>query len=104
MILFVPSTGFQSSAILPIALPGGSRTSRTSFSEIIVPGTLPLSGQNTLRIGYRITEERKRIELDLVREACHRGQLREAHPQSVREIHAARHRPGLGEEQALGNP
>src|SRR6266581_5483898 len=36
MILFVPSTGLQSSATLPIALPGGSRTSRTSGSEIIV--------------------------------------------------------------------
>src|SRR6266545_6079509 len=36
MILFVPSIGFQSSATLPIALPGGSRTSRTSGSEIIV--------------------------------------------------------------------
>src|SRR3989449_3076319 len=36
MILFVPSTGFQSSATFPIALPGGSRTSRISGSEIIV--------------------------------------------------------------------
>src|SRR6266540_2083299 len=36
MILFVPSIGFQSSATLPVALPGGSRTSRTSGSEIIV--------------------------------------------------------------------
>src|SRR6266571_8842016 len=36
MILFVPSTGFQSSATFPVALPGGSRTSRTSDSEIIV--------------------------------------------------------------------
>src|SRR5205823_7349659 len=57
MILFVPSTGFQSSATLPIALPGGSRTSRTSFSEIIVLGTLPVSEQNTLGSGYRITDE-----------------------------------------------
>src|SRR5438309_11065936 len=59
MILFVPSTGFHSSATLPIALPGGSRTSRTSFSEIIVLGTLPLSRQNTLHVRYRIVEERK---------------------------------------------
>src|SRR6195256_2418056 len=59
MILFVPSTGFHSSATLPIARPGGSRTSRTSFSEIIVLGTLPLSRQNTLGLGYRIVEERK---------------------------------------------
>src|SRR5437867_7302522 len=36
MILFVPSTGRQSSATFPIALPGGSRTSRISGSEIIV--------------------------------------------------------------------
>src|SRR5213594_3005242 len=36
MILFVPSTGFQSSATFPIAFPGGSRTSRISGSEIIV--------------------------------------------------------------------
>src|SRR6059036_305883 len=36
MILFVPSTGFQSSATFPIAFPGGSRTSRISGSEIII--------------------------------------------------------------------
>src|SRR5947199_8802620 len=59
MILFVPSTGFQSSATLPIALPGGSRTSRTSFSEVIVLATLPASEQNTLDSGYRIDEGRK---------------------------------------------
>src|SRR2546427_12578204 len=59
MILFVPSTSFHSSATLPIARPGGSRTSRTSFSVIIVIGTLPVPGQNTLGIGYRIAEERK---------------------------------------------
>src|SRR5436309_13431971 len=59
MILFVPSTGFQSSATLPIALPGGSRTSRTSFSEIIVLGTLLVLDQYSLGSGYRITDDRK---------------------------------------------
>src|SRR5437773_8384555 len=48
MILFVPSTGRQSSATFPIALPGGSRTSRISGSEIIAhPYTGPI-GLNTL--------------------------------------------------------
>ena len=55
-ILFVPSTGLQSSATFPIALPGGSRTSRISGSEIIVyryTGPIGLKhfvGQNRLML------------------------------------------------------
>src|SRR6266568_4147767 len=188
MILFVPSIGFQSSATLPIALPGGSRTSRTSGSEIIVyrytgpiglkhfstglpnPGgtevlppfvqerfharfrdedvpagggdlsdyrePVPLRGprlrvtledgldhvradrgdqlvvaavieEQVLRDGGRQGREsavpRERGLVDLVRQARHRGHLREARPESVGDVHAARDRAGVGEEHPVGD-
>src|SRR2546427_7562521 len=59
MILFVPSTGFQSSATFPVALPGGSRTSRISGSEIIVLRYTGPIGLKHFVTGYRMPEERK---------------------------------------------
>src|SRR2546428_14165793 len=59
MILFVPSTGFQSSATFPIALPGGSRTSRISGVEIIVLRYTGPIGLKHFVAGYRNPEERK---------------------------------------------
>src|SRR2546428_6781193 len=59
MILFVPSTGFQSSATFPVALPGGSRTSRTSDSEIIVCRYTGPIGLKHFVADYRMPEERK---------------------------------------------
>src|SRR2546428_8564355 len=59
MILFVPSTGFQSSATFPVALPGGSRTSRISGVEIIVCWYTGPIGLKHFVTGYRIPEERK---------------------------------------------
>src|SRR5438445_13611263 len=59
MILFVPSTGFQSSATFPIALPGGSRTSRTSGSEINVYRYTGPIGLKHFVSDYRMPEERK---------------------------------------------
>src|SRR5213594_390754 len=59
MILFVPSTGFQSSATFPVALPGGSRTSRISGSEIIVLRYTGPIGLKHFVSRYRMPEERK---------------------------------------------
>src|SRR5712692_2417341 len=59
MVLFVPATGFQSSATFPIALPGGSRTSRISGSEIIVYRYTGPIGLKHFAADYRIPEERK---------------------------------------------
>src|SRR3989475_1260865 len=50
----------------------------------------------------RVPRERRLI--DLVRQFRHRGQLAEAGPEAVGEVHAARDRAGIGEEHAVRDP
>src|SRR6266540_1953792 len=59
MILFVPSTGFHSSATFPVACPGGSRTSTGSIRSAFVTIGGSLTGGRLKHLSTRVLGVRR---------------------------------------------